>query len=627
MARLSDRLSILPRALARWALRLAACALLVLGVGVPAFGQELQPRIFNGISSSDFPTAGALLDTNGRLNCSGVMVGCSTFLTAAHCVCDENGDTCDPTESEYEVFLQHQGVYSVGQVTPHPSFIDFPSAANDIAVITLLGPIDGIRPSPLAATPPPFSTSATIVGFGTVNDLLDIGSGIKRRGEVVTTSCAPSASDAQFVCWDFTPPFGAPGTDSNTCPGDSGGPMFTLEDGQTVVAGVTSFGLFPCTGEDFAGDTNVANYASWVASVAGADLAQTSCGALPQVGDPDVQVLGFEGVLAASGAGSELLHSFEVPVGAEELRVTLNGQNDGLEDFDLWLRFGAIPTLADRDCTSESLTQFEVCRTVDPPAGTWYALARSVGGAGEYQVTATIFGAETFCGDSIVTAPEACDDGNTLSGDGCDAACQLEDVCGNGSVVSPETCDDGNTVPGDGCDAFCQTEPTVTGCPAVPDTGCEASNAKSKLKLKRGSKPGKDRLQWQWRKGKQAGPAPPGDLGGTDYHLCLYDDSSSAATLAFETSAPVGPEWSENSKRLRFKGNGTPGTFDRLQIGTKARTKLTAKAREIPSLPLSQDPSVVVQLRNDLGRCWESRFVAPARKSDDRRFFDRAETP
>jgi hypothetical protein len=32
---------------------------------------------------------------------------------------------------------------------------------------------------------------------------------------------------------------------------------------------------------------------------------------------------------------------------------------------------------------------------------------------------------------------------------------------------------------------------------------------------------------------------------------------------------------------------------------------------------------VIVQLRNDRGSCWESRYMPPARKNDVRRFSDR----
>jgi cysteine-rich repeat protein len=74
------------------------------------------------------------------------------------------------------------------------------------------------------------------------------------------------------------------------------------------------------------------------------------------------------------------------------------------------------------------------------------------------------------CGDGIITVGEACDDGGTGPGDGCDAVCQLEpgygcigepsvcDLCGNGVVAAGETCDDAGTTQGDGCDAICQTE-------------------------------------------------------------------------------------------------------------------------------------------------------------------------
>ncbi len=108
------------------------------------------------------------------------------------------------------------------------------------------------------------------------------------------------------------------------------------------------------------------------------------------------------------------------------------------------------------------------------------------------------------CGDGILTAPEQCDDGNTVAGDGCSATCQIETAanavcgnailepgetcdigaatspgcaacvltagwtctatscsdgnCGNGVIDPGETCDDGNTATGDGCDGSCQIE-------------------------------------------------------------------------------------------------------------------------------------------------------------------------
>jgi fibro-slime domain-containing protein len=88
-----------------------------------------------------------------------------------------------------------------------------------------------------------------------------------------------------------------------------------------------------------------------------------------------------------------------------------------------------------------------------------------------------------ICGDGVLTPPEACDDGNTTSGDGCSGDCKSVDpgwqcrvpgkpcipLCGDGKITGTEQCDDGNTTPGDGCSATCQLEPgaSCTGMPSV----------------------------------------------------------------------------------------------------------------------------------------------------------------
>ncbi len=83
------------------------------------------------------------------------------------------------------------------------------------------------------------------------------------------------------------------------------------------------------------------------------------------------------------------------------------------------------------------------------------------------------------CGNGALDPGEACDDGNSTSGDGCSADCQIETgfacgdpgnpcitnhTCGNGIVEPTEGCDDHNTNDLDGCSAGCQLEPGWT-CP------------------------------------------------------------------------------------------------------------------------------------------------------------------
>jgi len=86
-----------------------------------------------------------------------------------------------------------------------------------------------------------------------------------------------------------------------------------------------------------------------------------------------------------------------------------------------------------------------------------------------------IFVASLSCGDSHVDPGEECDDGNKVSGDGCDANCTFT-RCGNGISTAGEQCDDGNTLDGDCCSATCTSAPDSDGdgvcdvldtCPAV----------------------------------------------------------------------------------------------------------------------------------------------------------------
>lgn len=98
-----------------------------------------------------------------------------------------------------------------------------------------------------------------------------------------------------------------------------------------------------------------------------------------------------------------------------------------------------------------------------------------------------------LCGDGTLTSDEQCDDGNTSSGDGCNAKCIWEPYgvttlssssssssvssssvssfaarCGDSIITAPEKCDDGNARGGDGCSAFCQIENGWQCTPRLP---------------------------------------------------------------------------------------------------------------------------------------------------------------
>lgn len=461
------------------AMRAAVAAAIVLtAAAAPAANISVQPRIVNGLYTSDFPTTGQLLSGNDPTKasswCSGTMIGCSTFLTAAHCVED------DSNPANYKVFLQHAGIFSVTSITSHPNY-NFPVA--DVAVLKLGDSVTGIAPTPINTTgSPAFGTTGTIVGFGRSGGNND-DYGLKRYGSITTASCSLiGESNTTSVCWEFADPVGAAGTDSNTCNADSGGPLFVDFGAGDVVAGITSGGgSADCLAYDGSYDANVYNYRTWIQQQAGNDILNSSCGSMPQVGEVGADVAGVQGTL--SSGSPQAVHSFQVGQGTSELRIAMNSIDDGSADFDLYVRYGSAPTTSTYDCKADGSNHLGYCEFASPTAGTWYALVRRFSGSGKYQVTTTTFGAG--CVDN-----DPCDDGNpcttsdvcqagtctgtaVANGTSCDDgnACTLTDTCqggtcsGSGStcgdsvVQSCEQCDDGNLIDGDGCESDCTLTP------------------------------------------------------------------------------------------------------------------------------------------------------------------------
>ena len=75
-----------------------------------------------------------------------------------------------------------------------------------------------------------------------------------------------------------------------------------------------------------------------------------------------------------------------------------------------------------------------------------------------------------ICGNGIVDAGEACDDGlaNGASA-GCSATCTITAPCGDGNIDGSEQCDDGDNDSGDGCSASCRLEPEAPAEPVTND--------------------------------------------------------------------------------------------------------------------------------------------------------------
>jgi hypothetical protein len=405
----------------RFGRTLAAALLLTastaLAEGAP---HDVRPRIVNGVYTSDHPTVGLLLTGSGPdtadSECTGTLIGCRTFLTAAHCVCSSVGRRCQgddaPDPSQLFVFLQHAGVFAVERVAVHPAYV-FPVA--DLAVVHLAEPVTAITPTAInREATPGFGTRGTIVGFGR-SGLGNYDYGLKRVGKMRTAACDGDPGDPTWVCWNFDPPVGAPGTDSNICNGDSGGPLFTASDCGDHLAGVTSGAIdAECAAPDRPFDINVFHYREWIAAETGADLDGVTCGPLRHVGESGTEVDGFVGEVSA--ASPEGHHTISVSPGAAELRVTMNAVDMGAENFDLYVRPGAAPTPDQFACADTGTSQFADCVVSDPVPGPWHLMARRVTGEGTYQITATTIGA----GAPASSGSGHCNDGS---------ACTVTDRC------------------------------------------------------------------------------------------------------------------------------------------------------------------------------------------------------
>jgi hypothetical protein len=352
----------------------------------PAAADETQEaKIVNGALTLRHASAGALLkiDAQGRLGgwCTGTMIGCNTFVTAQHCIEDDK----DPTH--YRVFLQHGGILKVATIAPAPGY-DFPTA--DVAVLKLADTVQGVAPTPVLRTAPAPGSQGIIVGFGRSGGG-NRDYGLKRVGGVTTAKCETNFDNTKLICWNYTDPIGAPGQRSNTCNGDSGGPLFVAgPDGRPALAGVTSGGqVRSCLQGDHSYDVNVPLYSEWILRQAGSDANNRACGAGPQALGPGSRVQGDWGVLSAATPSK----TFVKPIRgtAKLVRVGLHGVYDQTADFGWTVtlkrsdsRPGPAPCRPDPG-------QFAFCEFANPGAGQVEITAARRAGNGEFQVVVTEF--------------------------------------------------------------------------------------------------------------------------------------------------------------------------------------------------------------------------------------------
>ena len=91
----------------------------------------------------------------------------------------------------------------------------------------------------------------------------------------------------------------------------------------------------------------------------------------------------------------------------------------------------------------------------------------------------TPFECPFLCGNGATEGEETCDDGNTSSGDGCNATCSSDESWGNDYLDPGEVCDDGNLRSGDGCNADCSSDESCGNDYLDPGEACDDGDLSS----------------------------------------------------------------------------------------------------------------------------------------------------
>jgi len=386
----------------------------------------------------------------GISTCTATIIDPQMLLTAHHCIAS-NYTSANPVYHDPESISVKSGLYcgytsgtlALGEkVVPHPNA--------DLALIYLNKKIAERQVYPLRDNPQEtVGEKGLVVGYG-VTGTEKQDSGTQRWGETQILSV-----------WDNDKIIEV-GNPTGLCFGDSGGPMFTQQNGKNVVSGVASFVAGECSSQKGSYSVQVVKYREWIEVVmedlTGHDL-DNICGD-GDLDDGEICEAGDEKDCAELGSYiPEIMAKCNADCDAYdesicEIQVCGNFRKEGAEACD-------DGNEEDGDYCSKDCTEITgSCGDNTVQTNEECDDGNTVSNDGCDLVC------KTECGNGVKGKNEECDDGNLEQGDGCDELCQLE--CGNGELNVGEECDDGNLVPGDGCDASCVKEPsTDSGCSLV----------------------------------------------------------------------------------------------------------------------------------------------------------------
>lgn len=289
--------------------------------------------------------------------CSGVLIASRWVLTAGHC-----------TLGNTDVQLKHRTEgHRVVDAIPHPDW----QSTLDVGLLELATEAS-VEPAPIA-----FGCGSQYIVDGAPVQIVGYGAtspeGSPFNDELRQASTEIVDADCSGEAWSCFRPgqeliAGHPGVD--TCPGDSGGPLYVLTDAEPLLAGITSRaanpGATPEGGAEAPCGTVPGLYVradavvDWIEGIIGEPLPEPDCSGGSAPASP-----GTPSSLRASGrlrAGEQDRLAVVDVLPGTPVSVTMTGTGDA----DLYVRFAGEPSLSRYDCRPYLETADEECRLTVP---------------------------------------------------------------------------------------------------------------------------------------------------------------------------------------------------------------------------------------------------------------------